>query len=99
MRGGEALPREVRSQVEPGNEMEEMVKEMDAGEQQLFLDCLLKAVKGAACFTLLITLRADFYGYAMSYRPFADALQGACHNLGPMKREELSDAIVLPASS
>jgi WD40 repeat protein len=46
----------------------------------------------------VLTLRADFYGYALSYRPWSDALQGAVQNLGPMNREELQAAIEQPAA-
>ncbi len=67
-------------------------------ERQPFLDGLLNAVRLAPAFTLVLTLRADFYGYALSYRPFSDALQGAVQNLGPMSREELRSAIEEPAA-
>lgn len=46
---------------------------------------------------LLLTLRADFVGQALVYRPFADALQDADIKLGPMIREELARAIEQPA--
>jgi hypothetical protein len=48
---------------------------------------------------LILTLRADFYGRALRYRPLADALQGHVENLGPMNREELQAAIVRPAEN
>jgi hypothetical protein len=38
-----------------------------------------------------------FYGQALSHRQMADALQGHIENLGPMKRDELREAIVRPA--
>jgi energy-coupling factor transporter ATP-binding protein EcfA2 len=46
---------------------------------------------------LIVTLRGDFYGQALQYRPFADALQGHVDNLGPMNRDELQAAIDRPA--
>jgi WD40 repeat protein len=46
---------------------------------------------------LILTLRADFYGQALRYRPLADALQGHIENLGPMNRAELQEAIRRPA--
>lgn len=46
---------------------------------------------------LLLTLRADFMGQALSQRPFADALQDKVLNLGPMNAEELMHAITQPA--
>jgi WD40 repeat protein len=64
-----------------------------------FLDTLL------ACFqsspdnnTVLVgTMRADFLGNLLSYRPLADVLQNADIKLGPMNREELSQVIEKPA--
>lgn len=47
--------------------------------------------------TLILALRADFLGQALSHRPFADALQDAGHVLGPMSREELHRAVEKPA--
>lgn len=48
--------------------------------------------------TLVITLRADFMGQALTDRPFADALQDADVKLGPMTRAELGRAIESPAA-
>jgi hypothetical protein len=48
-------------------------------------------------FTLVLTLRADFMGQALSSRPFADALQESDVKLGPMTRAELGRAIESPA--
>lgn len=66
-----------------------------------FLDTLL------TCFqsdpdnnTVLVgTMRADFLGNLLSYRPLADVLQNADIKLGPMNREELSQVIEKPASN
>ncbi|MCL1468152.1 CHAT domain-containing protein [Argonema galeatum] len=66
-------------------------------ERQRFLDRLLEAVNHTKNFNLVITLRADFVGHALSYRPLADALQYADLKLGPMNRQELQDAIAQPA--
>jgi hypothetical protein len=46
---------------------------------------------------LVLTMRADFLGNALSYRPFADVLQNADLKLGPMNREELMEVIAKPA--
>ncbi|MGA7936547.1 MAG: CHAT domain-containing protein [Kovacikia sp.] len=67
-------------------------------DRQPFLDSLLDAVQSAPGFTLVLTLRADFYGYALSDRRLSDALQGVVYNLGPMNWEELQQAIVQPAA-
>ena len=67
-----------------------------------FLDCLLASLKNptalsSATTVLVTTMRADFLGNALSYRPFADVLQNADVKLGPMNREELTEAIERPA--
>jgi WD40 repeat protein len=46
---------------------------------------------------LLLTLRADFMGQALSQRSFSDVLQEAALMLGPMTRGELREAIEKPA--
>jgi WD40 repeat protein len=48
-------------------------------------------------YLVVLTLRADFMEQALTYRPFADALQDNTLNLGPMTREELQRAIQCPA--
>ncbi|WP_420642255.1 protein kinase domain-containing protein [Candidatus Leptofilum sp.] len=70
--------------------------------RRAFLDLLLEAVDVAQFrhlphFTLVLTLRTDFLSQALTYRPFADALQNADIKLGPMTRRELSQAIANPA--
>ncbi|MBW4593427.1 MAG: CHAT domain-containing protein [Brasilonema angustatum HA4187-MV1] len=80
------------------DQFEELYTLCSQEERQGLLDALLNAVRLAPAFTLIMTLRADFYGYALSYRPFSDALQGAVFNLGPMNREELRSAIEQPAA-
>lgn len=47
--------------------------------------------------TILITIRADFMGQALAYRPFADAMQDNALMLGPMSRGEMQAAIEKPA--
>jgi WD40 repeat protein len=69
-----------------------------------FIDVLLAGVSdpapgGSPDICLILTLRADFYGRALRYRPLADALQGRVENLGPMNREELQAAIRRPAEN
>ena len=80
------------------DQFEELYTLCPESEIQLFLDLLLAAVEVVTNFTLVITLRADFYGHALSYRPFSDTLQGAVLNLGPMSEEELRSAIEKPAA-
>jgi hypothetical protein len=68
-----------------------------------FIDALLAAVaapgtRGDSSLVLLVTMRADFMGQALSHRPFADLLQEAALMMGPMTRDELRAAIVEPAA-
>jgi class 3 adenylate cyclase len=70
--------------------------------QKAFIDELLATVEAAKAqldgsAALLLTLRADFMGQALSHRPFADALQEASLLMGPMTRQELHQAIKKPA--
>ena len=69
----------------------------DIETRQLFIDRLLSIIKYLPGCTLIITLRADFYAEALSYRPLADALQDGQVNLGAMDAEELEAAIAKPA--
>ncbi len=54
--------------------------------------------QGELKMTLVLTLRADFMGQALTDRPFADALQESDVKLGPMTRAELGRAIESPAA-
>ncbi len=70
----------------------------DTKSRRLFIDNLLNLIKVPGC-TVIITLRADFYAEALSYRPLADALQDAQVNLAAMDEEELRAAIEKPAAN
>ena len=48
--------------------------------------------------TVVLTLRADFLGKALSDRAFADFIADADQMLGPMNRVELESAILQPAA-
>src|SRR5215831_11166136 len=74
----------------------------DEAVRHRFIDILLAGfpdpAQGASPdISLILTLRADFYGRALRHRPLADALQGHLENLGPMNRQELKEAIRRPA--
>ena len=71
--------------------------------RQAFLQVLLDTISQQSFqrqrnFTFVFTLRADFMEQALAFRPLADAVQDAGLLLGPMLREELSQAIQLPAA-
>ena len=79
------------------DQFEELYTLTTEEQRQPFLDALLYAVRFAPAFTLVLTLRADFYGHALAYRPFSDALQAGIYNLAPMNPIELRAAIEKPA--
>ena len=70
----------------------------------LFIDQLLTIIPRSLQdrqrnLRLIVSCRADFVGYALAYRPFADALQEAERILvAPMNGEELRQAIEQPAA-
>src|SRR4028118_1435487 len=63
------------------DQFEELYTLCPPGKQQRFLDAILNAVQNEPALAIALTLRADFYGYALSNRRFSDALQGAVYNL------------------
>jgi WD40 repeat protein/DNA-binding SARP family transcriptional activator len=74
----------------------------DGNLRSRFLDTLLSLVESGTAphhspFSLVLTLRADFMGQALSYRPFADILNESSLILGPMNRDEFRTAIADPA--
>jgi hypothetical protein len=68
----------------------------DDHKRRRFIDEMLDASERGS-WTAILTLRGDFVGKALSYRPLSDRLQGAQVNLGPMTRAELEQAITCPA--
>src|SRR5262249_53351263 len=60
-----------------------------------FLDEVLEATAVGA-LSVVCTLRGDFFGHALGYRPLADRLQDAVVTVGPMTREELERAVEAP---
>ena len=65
--------------------------------RRIFLDKLTAFPFERGGMVLVLTMRADFLGNALSYRPFADVLQNTDLKLGPMNREELTEVIEKPA--
>jgi hypothetical protein len=68
----------------------------DEAVQRAFLDHLLETTADPLV-QLVLTLRGDFYGRALSHTDFARALEKSVVNLGPMEREDLEEVIVGPA--
>jgi len=68
--------------------------------RERFLDMLLQTIdvqQHQRRMVLVLTLRADFLGQALTHRPLTDALQGSIEMLGPMTSPEMMQAIVEPA--
>jgi WD40 repeat protein/energy-coupling factor transporter ATP-binding protein EcfA2 len=80
------------------DQLEELFTLCTEADRHSFLAALLYAVKSTPGFTLVLSLRADFYRYLLQDPAWSDALQGTVMNLGPMSREELQAAIEQPAA-
>jgi WD40 repeat protein len=103
------VDRIVRVRPSPGclllviDQFEELYTLCPEPETRQFLDTLLTAINDQANLErpnlrLVLTLRADFLGQALAYRPFADALdQAEKVMMGPMTSDEIEAAIVCPA--
>lgn len=68
----------------------------DKNEAERFIDYLIQASENKNIH-VVITLRGDFFGKALAYRPLADKLNNSLINLGPMTNDELRRAIAEPA--
>ncbi len=81
------------------DQFEELFTLTPETERRAFIKSLLEAAD-ATPVTLVLTLRADFYGQAISLsRELSDRMQHGLVNLGPMTREELRRAIEQPAQA
>jgi hypothetical protein len=70
----------------------------DEEARRRFLDELLATSSRAGSrANVVLTLRGDFVGKALAYRPLSDRLQDAQINLGPMTGAELEKAIREPS--
>lgn len=80
------------------DQFEELFTLTEDGEAREFVRASLDASRnGPLC--ILATLRSDYYGKAIALdRDLSDALPGGQVNLGPMRRDELREAIVQPAN-
>ena len=76
----------------------EEVEKKSQDPAQRFIDGLLAAAD-AGIMSVVLTMRGDFVGHAVAYRPLADRLQDAQVNIGPMSRTELQQAIEKPADT
>lgn len=101
------LSQEIETIVRQGNhqhfvlvadQFEELYTLCSETEYQAFLDGLLIAINKAPGFTLILTLRADFFGRVLGYEPFGQALQQYPPELLiPMNVDELREAIAKPS--
>ncbi len=80
--------------IDQAEELYTVAKDDHTGRR--FIDEMLDASERGS-WTAMLTLRGDFVGKALSYRPLSDRLQGAQVNVGPMTRAELEQAITAPA--
>jgi WD40 repeat protein/DNA-binding SARP family transcriptional activator len=69
-------------------------------ERTRFMDSLLAlATAPDESVRIVLTLRADYYGLPLDYRPFGDVLRGAVVSLTPPGPEQLLEAITGPAAA
>ena len=80
------------------DQFEELYTLTPEAQQQSFLNALLYAIKHTPNFCVVFTLRADFYGHAISHPTFSKNLDNNSHNCSPMSSEELQAAIEQPAA-
>lgn len=78
------------------DQWEELYTLAEERQAQPFIEALLRTT-AVSPLDVVLTLRGDFTGRALSHRPLADRLQDADVKLGPMNREELRRAVVEPA--
>lgn len=81
--------------IDQFEEIYTLCREPDACQR--FLELLLQTRSNNNPLTTVITLRADFMGQALTYRPLADVLQKSSLMLGPMTRQELRRVVEKPA--
>jgi energy-coupling factor transporter ATP-binding protein EcfA2 len=79
------------------DQFEELYTISDSSQRQIFLDRLLNAVNRIPNFTLVLTLRADFLGFAFTYSPFFNALMDGYHRLEVISYKGMKAAIEKPA--
>ena len=61
-----------------------------------FIDSLLEATESLP-LTVVVTLRGDFFGHVLDYRPLVDRIDRAVVHIPPMNRDELTRAVEEPA--
>jgi hypothetical protein len=71
----------------------------DEGERKVFIDNLITAATPATAgsASIIITLRADFYGHCLQYNALHVLLEQQQKIVGPMTAVEMRQAIVMPA--
>ncbi|MGW7282368.1 nSTAND1 domain-containing NTPase, partial [Streptomyces sp. NPDC054844] len=71
----------------------------DPAERNAFVDRLLAATAPDGSLRVVIAVRADFLGRCAEHPELTAALQDATLLVGPMRREELREAVVRPATA
>ncbi len=94
---GPEVAGEPQSEPDPGPGIEPLAPKPSEPLPEHFANALIAATAGTP-FTLVLTLRADFYHRLLEHRRLADAVRCAGHvDLSPMNEEELQRAILEPA--
>ncbi len=86
----------AKSEFKSGGDETQSLITNENTQARRFIDGVLDASE-AGVLSVIITLRGDFMGHAISYRRLSDHLQNTQINLGPMLQKELQLAIEEPA--
>ncbi|MBN1658595.1 MAG: hypothetical protein JXA93_09355, partial [Anaerolineae bacterium] len=90
-----ARPPTPRRLLLVADQFEEVFTECrDPAQRQRLIAALLAAGTGA---TVVLTLRADFYGHVLADRHLAEAVDAGLVNVLPMSRDEMRTAVEQPA--
>ncbi|MFQ5856208.1 MAG: trypsin-like peptidase domain-containing protein, partial [Anaerolineae bacterium] len=102
------LPAAIRAFLEAHPQVKRLVLFADQFEelftlcpqpvQEQFLRQLAALLESNLAVTVVLTLRADFYGHLLRYRPLVDWLKIGQVNVPPMGPEELRAAVEEPAT-
>ncbi len=88
---------QVKRLVLLADQFEELFTLCPPPVQEQFLRQLAALLEGNPSVTLVLTLRADFYGHLLRYRPLVEWLKIGQVNVPPMGPEELRAAVEEPA--
>jgi WD40 repeat protein len=88
---------ELRRLIILADQFEELFSQCDEKGQTGLMNSLTRLLDSDLPVTIILILRADFYGHLLRYADFLTWLQDGLVNVGPMSREELKAVVDEPA--